>query len=207
MIRVLLAEDQHLIRRGLAMLLSTVNGIEVASQAKNGQEALEMLSVVRVDLVLTDANMPIMDGVELAACCARRHPEVRVLILTTFDDDVLVRAALASGASGFLLKDTSVEDLASAFGAVMDGGMVIDPRVARSAVLRKADADGPLAILTPGERSVAEQVARGLSNAEIAEVLVLAEGTVKNRISSLLRKLGARDRTALALVLYRALGN
>lgn len=148
MIRVLLAEDQHLIRRGLAMLLSTVNGIEVAALAKNGQEALEMLSVVRVDLVLTDAKMPIMDG-----------------------------------------------------------GMVIDPRVARSAVLRKADADGPLAILTPGERSVAEQVARGLSNAEIAEVLVLAEGTVKNRISSLLRKLGARDRTALALVLYRALGN
>lgn len=205
--RVLLVEDQQLIRRGLAMLLSTVDGFDVTDQAEDGHAAVAILSETKVDVVLTDARMPGMDGVELTSHCAREHPGLPVLVLTTFDEDALVQAALTAGASGFLLKDTSVEGLTAAMNAVIDGGMVIDPRVARAAMQSKGAADEPLAILTRSERVVAELVARGLTNSEIAATLVLAEGTVKNHVSALLRKLGARDRTSLALTLYKALGD
>ena len=205
-IRVLLVEDQQLIRRGLVMLLSTVEGVDVTAQAEDGQTALETLLEVEVDVVLTDAKMPRMDGVELASQCTHKYPNLPVLILTTFDDDALVQASLAAGASGFLLKDTSTEELTAALKAVVHGGMVIDPRVARAAVTPKTTADSPLAILTRSERIVAELVARGLTNTEIASKLVLSEGTVKNHVSALLRKLAERDRTTLALTLYKALG-
>lgn len=205
--RVLLVEDQQLIRRGLAMLLSTADGIDVIAQAEDGHAALDILSTTEVDVVLTDARMPGMDGVELTTRSAQEYPGLPVLVLTTFDDDAVVQAALAAGACGFLLKDTSVEGLTAALRAVIDGGMVIDPRVARAAVQTKETGDGSLAILTRGERVVAELVARGLTNSEIAAQLVLAEGTVKNHVSALLRKLGERDRTALALTLYKALGD
>ena len=205
--QVLLVEDQQLIRRGLAMLLATAEGVEVVAQAEDGREALDVLSRTTVDVVITDARMPRMDGVELTAQCVREHPGLPVIVLTTFDDDELVRAALAAGASGFLLKDTSVEELTKAIWAVIDGGMVIEPRVARAAIQVKRAADGPLAILTRSERVVAELVARGLTNSEIASRLVLAEGTVKNHVSALLRKLDERDRTSLALTLYKAFGD
>lgn len=205
--RILLVEDQQLIRRGLAMLLDTADGVEVVAQAEDGYAAVDVLSTTTVDVVLTDARMPRMDGVELTAQCARAYPGLPILVLTTFDDDALVQAALAAGASGFLIKDTSVEELTKALQAVIDGGMVIDPRVARAAVQPKRTTDGPLTILTRTERVVAELVARGLTNSEIATELVLAEGTVKNHVSALLRKLDERDRTSLALTLYKALGD
>lgn len=205
--RVLLVEDQQLIRRGLAMLLGTAGGIDVVGQASNGAEALEVLAELDVDVVLTDARMPGVDGVELASRCAVEHPGLPILVLTTFDDDALVQSALAAGASGFLIKDTSVEELTAALHAVLDGGLVIDPRVARAAVRGGDPRDENLAILTRGERAVAELVARGMTNPEIAAALVLAEGTVKNYVSALLRKLDVRDRTALALTLYKALGD
>lgn len=208
-LRVLLVDDQQLLRRGLAMLLSTADGIEVSAQAAGGDEALAALGRELPDVVLTDARMPGMDGVELAERCRERWPELPVLMLTTFDDEAIVRGALAAGASGFLLKDTSTDALADAIRAVAAGGMVIDPRVARIAMSRGSDggdgADDPLAVLTRTERLVAELVAEGRTNAEIAAELVLAEGTVKNHVSALLRKLGQRDRTGLALALYRAL--
>lgn len=205
-LRVLLVDDQQLLRRGLTMLLSTVTDLEIAGEAADGAEALAVLDRRPVDVVLTDARMPGMDGVELVARCAEQHPRLPVLLLTTFDDDALVQGALAAGASGFLLKDTSTEALADAVRAVASGGMVIDPRVARAAMRRPDAQADTLAILTRTERLVAEQVARGRTNTEIAAELVLAEGTVKNHVSALLRKLGARDRTALALELYKTLG-
>lgn len=205
--RVLLVEDQQLIRRGLTMLLATVGGIDVVAQAWDGETALAVLAKEEVDVVLTDARMPGMDGVQLTAQCAALYPGLPVLVLTTFDDDALVQSALEAGASGFILKDTSVEGLTAALRAVLDGGLVIDPRVARAAMRTRCPRDEPLAILTRSERVVAELVARGLTNAEIAETLVLAEGTVKNHVSALLRKLDARDRTALVLTLYKALGD
>ncbi|WP_258063688.1 MULTISPECIES: response regulator transcription factor [unclassified Rathayibacter] len=201
--RVLLVEDQQMIRRGLVMLLSTVEGVVVSAQAENGQAALHILRTTEVDVVVTDARMPVMGGVELAAECAQLHPRLPVLLLTTFDDDALVQAALSAGASGFLLKDTSVEGLVVALDAVIAGGMVIDPRVARPAVQPGRTGESPLTLLTRSERVVAELVAEGRNNREIAAALVLAEGTVKNHVSALLRKLGLRDRTALALTLYK----
>ena len=204
--RVLLVEDQQLIRRGLAMLLSTVDGIDVTAQAEDGRAALDILATTEVDVVLVDARMPGMDGIEFTAHCTRDHPRLPVLVLTTFDDNALVQAVFSVGASGFLLKDTSIEHLVSALYSVIEGGMVIDPRVARAAVQTKSGREGPLAILTHGERVVAELVAQGLTNSEIAASLSLAEGTVKNYVSALLRKIDGRDRTALALKLRKALG-
>ncbi|SLM95174.1 response regulator transcription factor [Brachybacterium nesterenkovii] len=211
-LRVLLVDDQQLLRRGLAMLLSTADGIDVVGQAADGTEALAVLGRERdgVDVLLTDARMPGMDGMELTAACRERWPDLPVLMLTTFDDEAVVRGALGAGASGFLLKDTSTDALADALRAVAAGGMVIDPRVARIALSRDpagggAAAADPLAVLTRTERLVAELVADGRTNAEIASVLVLAEGTVKNHVSSLLRKLDQRDRTGLALALYKTM--
>ncbi|MFC0673721.1 response regulator transcription factor [Brachybacterium hainanense] len=204
---VLVVDDQQLLRRGLAMLLSTVEGIEIGASAVDGAEALAVLRRGGIDVVVTDARMPGMDGVELVARCAAEHPGLPVLLLTTFDEDALVQSALAAGAAGFLLKDTSTDALAAAIRTAAQGGRVVDPRVARAAVGERASApqDDPLGVLTRTERLVAEQVAQGRTNTEIAEELVLAEGTVKNHVSALLRKLGARDRTALALQLYKIL--
>ena len=206
-IRVLVVDDQQLLRRGLMMLFSTVNDIDVAAQAAPGAEALAVLRAEEVDVVLADAKMPVMDGIELVRQCSRAHPDLPVLVLTTFDDPDVVQGAVAAGAAGFLLKDTSIESLAEAVRAVAAGGLVIDPRVARLAFAVSGDEEGEppvLAILTPTEREVAALVAEGLTNQEIAARMVLAEGTVKNHVSALLRKLQATDRTVLALTLYKA---
>jgi DNA-binding NarL/FixJ family response regulator len=207
-LRILLVDDQQLLRRGLAMLLSTVPGIDVVGEAADGREALAVLSRDRPDVVLADVRMPGMGGIELVGRCREEHPGLPVLLLTTFDDEPVVRGALAAGAAGFLLKDTSTDALAEAIRSVADGGMVIDPRVARIALRRPEQGAGdgdPLAVLTRAERLVAEQLAEGRTNTEIAATLVLAEGTVKNHVSALLRKLEARDRTSLALALYKTL--
>lgn len=206
-LRVLVVDDQQLLRRGLTMLLSTVEDLEVAAVAADGGEALAVLRRGGIDVVVTDARMPGMDGIELTARCAADHPGLPVLLLSTFDDDALVQGALAAGAAGFLLKDSSTDALADAIRAAGRGGRALDPRVARAAAAGgvRARGDDPLDVLTRTERLVAEQVARGRTNGEIAEELVLAEGTVKNHVSALLRKLGARDRTALALQLHCSL--
>lgn len=222
MIGVLIVDDQQLLRRGVRLLLETVSdrdhegAVAVVGEAADGREALAVIARTGPDIVLTDARMPGMDGVALVAACREEFPDLPVIVLTTFDDEPLVRGALAAGAAGFLLKDSSPEALAEAIRAVAAGGLVIDPRVARLAVApdrrRNTAARTPqgetdaLAVLTRAERVVATQVARGSTNAEIAAELVLAEGTVKNYVSALMRKLGARDRTALALGLRDALG-
>lgn len=208
-LRVLVVDDQQLLRRGLIMLFGTVEGVDVVAQAAHGDEALAVLRAKRIDVVLADAKMPVMDGIELVRQCARSHPGLPVLVLTTFDEPDIVRGAIAAGAAGFLLKDTSIESLAEAVRAVAAGGLVIDPRVARLAFTtdgsRTAGNESPvLAVLTPTERKVASLVAEGLTNQAIAARMVLAEGTVKNHVSTLLHKLQAPDRTALALTLYKA---
>ena len=208
-LRVLVVDDQQLLRRGLIMLFGTVEGVDVVAQAAHGDEALAVLRAKRIDVVLADAKMPVMDGIEFVRQCARSHPGLPVLVLTTFDEPDIVRGAIAAGAAGFLLKDTSIESLAEAVRAVADGGLVIDPRVARLAFTtdgsrREGNESPVLAVLTPTERKVASLVAEGLTNQAIAARMVLAEGTVKNHVSTLLHKLQTPDRTALALTLYKA---
>lgn len=206
MIRIVLVDDQELLRRGVRLLLEAAGGIDVVAEAADGHEALAMIAKHQPEVVLADAQMPGMGGVELVRRCAAQHPGLPVVILTTFDTDELVLDGVRAGAAGFLLKDVSPERLAEAITAVRDGGVVIDPRVAGVALRNSATEgeDDPLAVLTRTERLVAAHVAAGRTNGEIAADLVLAEGTVKNHVSALLRKLGARDRTSLALRLSRA---
>ncbi|MDO5697014.1 MAG: response regulator transcription factor [Dermatophilus congolensis] len=207
MIRIIVVDDQQLLRRGLSLLFETIDDVEMIGEAADGREALAVIAKMSPDVVLTDARMPVMDGVQLVAACAKSHPGLPVLVLTTFDDDELVRDALSAGAAGFLLKDSAPEALAEAIRAAHSGGLVIDPRVARAAFSHSEApaATGPLTLLTQSERAVAERVAQGESNAEIAAALHLAEGTVRNTVSNLLAKLGQADRTKLALTLYKAL--
>lgn len=204
-IRVVVVDDQQLLRRGLSMLLGTDDGIEVVGEAGDGHQALTVIAATAPDVVLTDARMPGLDGLGLVAACARRHPDLPVVLLTTFDDEDLVRGAVEGGAAGFLLKDCSVETLGETIRQVVAGGLVIDPRVARTVLSRRRPDAGPLATLTATELQVARLVATGATNIEIAGRLHLAEGTVKNHVSSLLRKLEQRDRTGLALLLTREL--
>ncbi|AQQ15767.1 Transcriptional regulatory protein DegU [Corynebacterium glaucum] len=194
----LLIDDHDMLLRGLSLILETSDDVEVAATSTDGSKALQLALEFNVDVVVTDAAMPGTDGLAVVQACS---PHVPVLVLTTFDDAALVKQLLDAGASGYVLKDVSPEELIRAITAVAQGGMILDPRIARHAV------ENPqLAILTPTERKVAESVARGLNNQEIAETLFLAEGTVKNHVSALLRKFDARDRTVLALRLAKALG-
>lgn len=198
-IRVLIVDDQELLRHGVRMLLETEPDIDVVGEAEDGHRALAMIPELLPDVVLTDARMPGLDGRGLIRRCAAEHPGLPVLALTTFDDAPLVRGLLEDGAAGFLLKDVSIDTLADAVRQVLAGGLVIDPRVARAVL----DRDAPPAALTASEQAVADLVAEGRTNAQIADRLHLAHGTVKNTVSVLLRKFEAADRTALALRLAR----
>lgn len=203
MIRVLVVDDEELVRRGLRMLLELTDGLEVIAEAADGSEALAMINRYDPDVVLSDALMPRMDGVPFVRAVRDQFGTLPVIILTTFDDD-LVRGAMAAGADGFLLKDTSPQQLGDGIRAVHAGRMVIDPRVARAALHHGSGPDpDPLAVLTRAERAVAELIPQGLTNAEIADRLSITEGTAKNHVSSLLRKLDCRDRVALVLLLQR----
>ncbi|HQY96249.1 MAG TPA: response regulator transcription factor [Phycicoccus sp.] len=164
MTRVLVVDDQQLLRRGLRMLLGTVDGIEVVGEAANGEEALALIPRLLPDVVVTDARMPQMDGPGLVAACRERHPQLPVLVLTTFDEPDVVRGSLGAGAAGFLLKDVSPDRLAEGIWAAERGEVVIDPRVARVALGRSAPesvADDPLAILTRTERAVPSESRAG----------------------------------------------
>lgn len=212
--RVVVVDDQELMRRGLTMLLDTEDDVTVVGEAGDGRAALAVIATTAPDIVLTDARMPVMDGVSLAAAVRDAYPDLPVVILTTFDDDDLVQRALGAGAAGFLLKDATTEELVLGMRLALKGGLVIDPRVARSAfatrargAARAASSPEPFAVLTRAEQAVARLVATGATNSEIAQTLVLVEGTVKNHVSALLRKLDQRDRTALALLLARYLGS
>lgn len=196
--RTLLVDDHEMLLRGLRLLLDTDDQVEVTATTTDGARALELARAHDVDVVVTDAAMPGTDGLDVVRECSPHFP---VLVLTTFDDAGLVTRLLDAGASGYILKDVAPEELTGAIAAVAAGGLILDPRIARHAV-----GNTHLAILTSTERNVAEKVALGMSNREIAAALFLAEGTVKNHVSSLLRKLEARDRTVLALRLAKALG-
>jgi DNA-binding NarL/FixJ family response regulator len=209
-IRVLVADDQRLVRDGIASLLSLQEGIEVLGTASNGEEAVALVLALKPEVVLMDMRMPIMDGVEATRRIRRELPECQVLMLTTFDDEEYVLDALTAGACGYLLKDIPAHDLASAIKAAYQGIYQLDPGVA-SKMLLALSADRarsepevaapphPAAELSTREVEVLRLIAKGASNREIAEYLVISEGTVKNHISNILNRLGLRDRTQAAM--------
>ena len=206
-IRVLLVDDQKLMREGLRVLLEMEPDLEVAGEAGDGEAALAAYAEQQPDVVLMDVRMPGMDGVEATRRLRERWPEARVIILTTFDDDEYVFEGLRAGALGYLLKDVSGHELAEAVRTVARGGALIEPSVARKVVAEFARLASPARApdaglpepLTEREQEILQLLAQGLSNREIAQRLFLAEGTVKNYVTRILGKLGARDRTQAAL--------
>jgi DNA-binding NarL/FixJ family response regulator len=207
-VRVLLVDDQALFREALATLLEVRVEIDVVGEAANGAEALDRVAALRPDVVLMDLHMPVLDGIGATRRVRVEHPDVQVLALTTFDDDEDVFAALRAGAVGYLLKDVSSDRLVEALLAARRGESVLQPSVAAKLVARFARmTDGeaaprpqPLVVpLSERELEVLRLLAEGSSNREIASALFLAEGTVKNHVTNLLGKLGARDRTQAAL--------
>jgi DNA-binding NarL/FixJ family response regulator len=211
MTRVLIADDQELVRSGLAMIL-TASGIDVVGQASNGLEAIAATRRLRPDVVLMDIRMPELDGLEATRRILADTPTTvdgdptRVLMLTTFDLDQYVYAALTGGASGFLLKDVSPDHLVHAVRLVRDGDALLAPTITRRLVERFAHADPvlhrDLATLTAREREVLTLLAGGLSNTELAEALHLSEATVKTHVTRILTKLRLRDRVQAVVVAY-----
>lgn len=208
-IRILIVDDQRLIREGIASLMSLQPGIEVIGIAANGQEALELASKTAPQVVLMDVRMPVMDGVEATVHLKRQYPAIKVLMLTTFDDEEYVLEALKAGASGYLLKNIPESDLAQAIIAVHKGIYQLDPAIAQTViaslggsspsakpVLPENTTNPPLpkANLTEREIEVLKLLAQGMSNSEISRKLRISDGTVKNHISSILSRLKVRDR-------------
>jgi DNA-binding NarL/FixJ family response regulator len=213
--RLLLADDQELMRMGFRMVMDTQEDLEIVGEVANGLEAVDATRTLQPDVVLMDVRMPEMDGVEATRLIVESGSSARIIILTTFDLDEYVYAALRAGASGFLLKDAPPGDLLSAIRAVASGDAVVAPSVTRRLLANYAHrlpaADPPeddqqederLALLTSREREVLLQVAASLSNAEIAERLVLSEATVKSHIGRILAKLELRDRVQIVVFAY-----
>ncbi|MEM6775549.1 MAG: response regulator transcription factor [Pseudomonadota bacterium] len=200
MIRVGLADDQVLVREGIARLIELSGRAETLWQCDNGADALQRLREEPVDVLVCDIRMPGMDGITAVKRLRGAGNAQPVLILTTFDDHQLFLDALAAGANGFLLKDVSLEKLVEAITTVAGGGFIAEPRLVSQVSTGIADAP-PVSpdVLTGKERDVLRLVAGGLSNREIADVIHLAEGTVKNHVSNILGKLNCRDRTQAVL--------
>lgn len=209
-LKIFLADDQSLVRSGFRMLIDAEDDMEVIGEATNGAGALSALSNNPADVVLMDIRMPEMDGVEATKQIVAAGLPTKVLVLTTFDLDEYVFAALKAGASGFLLKDTDPDDLLSAIRAVAAGEAVVAPsatrRLLEQVVPKLPDAPGRtderLDVLTDREREVLVEIAKGATNSEIAANLFMAEGTVKTHIGRLLSKLEARDRVSLVLIAF-----
>ena len=207
-IRVLICDDQMVVRMGLRAILSTVPGVEVVGEARDGQEAVEQVAETSPDVVLMDLKMPGTNGVEATAMIRQRYPGVGVLVLTTYDADEWVFDAIRAGACGYLLKDTPREGLVKAIEGTATGETHVDPAVAgklfRQVARSPAPANAALAAsLSPREREVLQLLARGLNNADIARQLYLSEGTVRNYVSTILSKLEVSDRTQAAVLALR----
>jgi DNA-binding NarL/FixJ family response regulator len=210
-IRVLIVDDQELVRTGFRLFLETQPGLAVVGEAGDGEEAIERVRELRPDVVLMDIRMPTMDGVEATAklTSGAIEPAPRVLVLTTFDLDEYVFGALRAGAAGFLLKDAPRERLIEAIRVVHSGEALLSPSITRRLIedfAARSDRIEPaaavLAELTPREREVLVLVAHGLSNAEIAARLVVTEATVKSHVGAVLLKLGLRDRVQAVVFAY-----
>ena len=209
MIRVLLADDEELVRTGLRLILGTEPDLDVVGEAADGGQALTLVAELSPDVVLLDIRMPGVDGIEVARRLGETAASTRVVVLTTFDNDDYVYAALSAGASGFLLKDAPAAQLVTAIRAAAAGDAVLAPSVTRRVVdeLGRRQAPGgiqKMSMLTDRERDVLSLMASGCSNAEIGERLFISEGTVKTHVARILGKLGVRDRLQAVVLAYQS---
>jgi DNA-binding NarL/FixJ family response regulator len=214
MIKVLLVDDQALVRAGFRMILDAEDDLDVVGESTDGREAVEQVRLMRPDVVLMDIRMPELDGLEASRRIISEHGDdaPRILMLTTFDLDEYVYEALRAGASGFLLKDTPPEQLVAAIHVVAEGEALLAPSVTRRVISEFVKGSGPqpaaqfprLADLTAREHEVLKAIARGLSNAEIARELFVSETTVKTHVARILMKLGLRDRVQVVVLAYEA---
>jgi DNA-binding NarL/FixJ family response regulator len=209
-IRVVLADDQPLVRAGLRVVIADTADLEVAGEAATGAQAVALARDLRPDVVVMDIRMPGMDGIEATGMITADDAAARVVVLTTFDDDEYVYAALRAGASGFLVKDMALQDILAAIRVVAAGDALIAPSVTRRLIAQFAGRPEPrpprreIGGITEREREVLTLVGRGLSNAEIAASLFISAGTAKAHVARLLAKLGARDRVQLVITAYDA---
>ena len=216
---VMIVDDQRATRLGLALMIGKADDLRVIAQAENGQDALDQLAEIerrrtpRPDVVLMDVRMPVLNGIDATAAITRKHPDVKVLVLTTYDQDDYAFGALGAGASGFLLKDTRTTDLHQALRAVAAGDAILTPRITRqllerhmprTTTPRQRAAQERLGQLTPREREVAGLVAQGMTNAEIGERLFIQPESVKKTVTRILAKLQLRDRVQLVIILRDA---
>lgn len=216
MIRVLVADDEPMVRTGVRAILATTDDIEVTAEAGDGHEAVELVRRHRPDVAVLDIRMPRLDGIAAAEALARAAPDTRTVVLTTFGEDDYILQALGAGATGFLLKAGPPEELITGVRAVAEGAAYLSPKVAARVVAhlsacgagraagRRADARERVAALTAREREVLAHLAAGLSNGRIARRLHLAEATVKAHVSSVLARLGVDNRAAAAVVAHEA---
>ena len=209
--RVMIADDQAMVRAGFAALLAAQDDFQVVGQAANGEEAVALATEAHPDVVLMDVRMPVLNGIEATRRIVQADEHVRVVMLTTFDIDEYVFDAIRAGASGFLLKDAPPEQLVNAVRVVAAGDALLAPSVTRRVIERFAESPAPsrptpaqIAGLTEREREVLVEVARGRTNLEIAKALYIAEQTVKTHVSRVLAKLGARDRAQAVIAAYES---
>jgi DNA-binding NarL/FixJ family response regulator len=211
-VRVVLSDDQPLIRAGLRVLIADTPDLDVVGEAGTGAEAVQLVRDLRPDVVVMDIRMPGMDGIDATRMITADHAATRVVVLTTFDDDDYVYAALRAGASGFLVKDMALDDILAAIRVVAAGDALIAPGVTRRLIAQFAGRPGPppppplreIDGITEREREVLTMVGRGQSNAEIAASLFISTATAKAHVARLLAKLGARDRVQLVIAAYEA---
>ncbi|GIN63405.1 DNA-binding response regulator [Robertmurraya siralis] len=206
MIRILLAEDQIMVRQGLKMMIESDGELVVAGEADNGKEAVQLCERQAFDIAILDIRMPVMDGIEAAKMIHARWPHIKILMLTTFDDNQYVLEALKIGVSGYILKSGDTESLLRSIRSALAGGLSIEDRVAAKVMpllLKRGEEKEADPSLTPRERDILTCIGEGLSNGEIAERLAISVGTVKNNTSQILNKLELRDRTQLAIYAIR----
>ncbi len=209
MIKVLIVDDQELIRQSLVLILNNQSGIEVVGDAKSGNEAIELTRKLRPDVILMDIRMPGIDGIQCIKIIKEHLPQIKNIILTTFDDDEYIYKALKNGADGFLLKGISTQELVKAINVVYNGGVSIEPdiahkvfhlfrRLANYNFINEVE-NQDIESLTNNELRIIQLIGQGLSNKQITQAMNFSEGTIRNYISSILRKLDLRDRTQIAI--------
>ena len=209
-VRVLVADDQALVRSGFRLILETRPDLQIVGEAENGKEAVRLARELEPDVILMDVRMPELDGIEATRQIVASGNAARILVLTTFDLDEYVHAAIRAGASGFLLKDVRPNDLVEGIRLVANGNALLGPTVTRRLLERFAEGHDAAAAgeavgrLTGREREILRLIARGLSNAELAQRLFLGETTIKTHVSNILRKLGVRDRVQAVIAAYDA---